>query len=174
MATEREAINDHALLVETAKMPSHIPDVDEVGATSAPLLSAAYFIGARCKPYGDDFLLCKKEANATGEIDCLKEGRRVTRCAVSVLEDINKHCLEEFRMHWQCLEQQSHQLWGCRPAEKLLNKCVFDKLNLEKKIPGLRADEPQIHLKEKPLLRPNTEDFASLDKYNAAKKAGQI
>jgi NADH dehydrogenase (ubiquinone) 1 alpha subcomplex subunit 8 len=174
MATEREAINDHALLVETAKMPSHIPDVDEVGATSAPLLSAAYFIGARCKPYGDDFLLCKKEANGTGEIDCLKEGRRVTRCAVSVLEDINKHCLEEFRMHWQCLEQQSHQLWGCRPAEKLLNKCVFDKLNLEKKIPGLRADEPQIHLKEKPLLRPNTEDFASLDKYNAAKKAGQI
>lgn len=174
MATEREAINDHVLLVDTAKLPSDIPEVDEVGATSAPLLSASYFIGARCKPYGDDYLLCKKEAQGTGEIDCLKEGRRVTRCAVSVLEDLNKHCLEEFRMHWQCLEQQSHQLWGCRPAEKLLNKCVFEKLKLEKQIPGLRSDEVPIHAKEKPLLNPNTQDYVSLDKYTTAKKAEQI
>lgn len=65
-------------------MPDHIPKVQEIGATSAPLLSAAYFIGERCKPYNDDFMKCKDEGNGRGEIDCLKEGRKVTRCAASV------------------------------------------------------------------------------------------
>lgn len=65
-------------------MPDHIPKVDEIGATSAPLLSAAYFIGARCQPYNDDYMQCKTEAFGRGEFDCMKEGRRVTRCAGSV------------------------------------------------------------------------------------------
>lgn len=65
-------------------MPDHIPKVEEIGATSAPLLSAAYFIGDRCKAFNDDFMKCKAEANGRGEIDCLKEGRKVTRCAASV------------------------------------------------------------------------------------------
>ena len=65
-------------------MPSSIPKVEELGASSAPLMSASYFIGARCKAYNDDFMQCKTEANGRGEIECLKEGRRVTRCAASV------------------------------------------------------------------------------------------
>lgn len=44
------------------------------------------------------------------------------------LEDINKHCLNEFRYHWNCLESKNHQLWKCRRAERVLNKCVFDKI----------------------------------------------
>ncbi len=92
-----------SLLVDPTPMPEGIPDVPEVGATSAPLKSASYFIGARCLPYNDDYMLCQQEANGRGPIDCLKEGRRVTRCAISVLEDINKHCLDSFRLHWQCL-----------------------------------------------------------------------
>ena len=44
------------------------------------------------------------------------------------LDDINKHCLEEFRQHWQCLDNNNQQLWHCRRPETLLNKCVFDKL----------------------------------------------
>lgn len=65
-------------------MPDHIPKVDEIGTSSAPLTSAAYFIGARCKAFNDDFMQCKQEANGRGEIECLKEGRKVTRCAASV------------------------------------------------------------------------------------------
>ena len=65
-------------------MPDHIPKVDEIGATSAPLFSAAYFIGDRCKAYNDDYMKCKAEANGRGEVECLKEGRKVTRCAASV------------------------------------------------------------------------------------------
>lgn len=65
-------------------MPDDIPKVEEVGATSAPLASAAYFIGDRCKAYNDDYMKCKTEANGRGELECLKEGRKVTRCATSV------------------------------------------------------------------------------------------
>ncbi|ANB14670.1 hypothetical protein AWJ20_2275 [Sugiyamaella lignohabitans] len=170
MSTTREPNSDYAAYVDQTPMPSHIPDVPEIGATSAPLKSASFFIGARCLPYNDDYIMCKQESKGNGELDCLKEGRRVTRCAISVLEDINKHCLEEFRLHWQCLEQNNQQFWGCRPAERLLNKCVFEKLQLEKKIPQVSSDN-QIHLKKNPLLKPNTEDYASVA---AAKRGGVL
>lgn len=72
------------VLVDTTPMPADIPRVTEIGATSAPLTSAAYFIGDRCKAFNDDFMKCKAESNGRGEFDCLKEGRKVTRCAASV------------------------------------------------------------------------------------------
>lgn len=143
--------------VDTTPLPSDVPDVPEVGATSAPLKSASYFIGARCLPYNDDFMQCKKDSLGKPS-DCLKEGRRVTRCAISVLDDINKHCLNEFRLHWQCLENGNHDLYQCRPAERVLNKCVFQNLGLEKKIP----DGVQVHEIAKPLYRPAFEDRASV------------
>jgi NADH dehydrogenase (ubiquinone) 1 alpha subcomplex subunit 8 len=128
-------------------MPDHIPKVTEIGATSAPLMSASYFIGARCKAYNDDYMQCKTEAYGRSELDCLKEGRKVTRCAASVyvptistlarkmltrtikrLKDINENCLEAFREHWNCLDNNNHQMWQCRRPERKLNRCVFEKL----------------------------------------------
>lgn len=44
------------------------------------------------------------------------------------ISDINKECLDQFRSHWQCLENHNQQLWNCRSEERRLNKCVFDKL----------------------------------------------
>lgn len=44
------------------------------------------------------------------------------------LEDINKSCLEQFRRHWNCLEQNNQQMWQCRRDEWSLNTCVFDNL----------------------------------------------
>lgn len=72
-------------VIENQPMPSHIPPVPEVGATSAALKSAAFFIAARCQLYNDDFMMCRKEKwNTHGPGGCLKEGRKVTRCAISV------------------------------------------------------------------------------------------
>lgn len=71
-------------LIDTTPLPDSIPKVRELGASSAPLLSASFFIGARCKDYNDDFMKCKTENPGRGELECLKEGRRVTRCARSV------------------------------------------------------------------------------------------
>ncbi|KAF5329039.1 hypothetical protein D9611_013884 [Ephemerocybe angulata] len=65
--------------VDLTPMPSEVPQVQELGTTSAPLKSAAFFIGAYCKEYNEDFMLCKNESREPGH--CLKEGRRVTRCA---------------------------------------------------------------------------------------------
>lgn len=135
-------------LVDPTPMPSHIPPVEEIGASSAPLASASFFIGARCKPYNDDFMQCKTEANGRGEVECLKEGRKVTRCAASVLKDVNTHCLNEFRAHWECLENKNHQFWQCRIPERSLNKCVFDKLKLEKTIPDTPPNVEPVHLRD--------------------------
>lgn len=44
------------------------------------------------------------------------------------LEDLNKNCLDQFRKHWQCLENNNQSLWHCRRPEQLLNVCVFEKL----------------------------------------------
>jgi len=79
MATHREANNPTFSYVEPMPWPKGVPKVDEVGATSAPLKSIAFFFGQFCQPYAEDFMLCKNE-NRDPE-HCLKEGRRVTRCA---------------------------------------------------------------------------------------------
>jgi NADH dehydrogenase (ubiquinone) 1 alpha subcomplex subunit 8 len=63
-------------------MPDDVPKVDEVGASSAPLKSAAFFIGAFCREYNEDFMLCKNENNDPEH--CLKEGRKVTRCTIDL------------------------------------------------------------------------------------------
>lgn len=115
-------------LVDPTPMPSHIPPVTEIGASSAPLMSASFFIGARCRDYNDDYMQCKTEAYGRGELDCMKEGRKVTRCAASVLKDLHTNCLEEFRKHWECLDYNNHQMWQCRRPERALNRCVFEKM----------------------------------------------
>ncbi|KAI5305823.1 hypothetical protein KEM55_008831, partial [Ascosphaera atra] len=127
MSAREPQLNDQALFDETP-MPAHIPKVKEIGTSSAPLLSASYFIGDRCRAYNDDFMKCKADAHGTGELDCLKEGRKVTRCAASVIKDINENCLTQFKNHWECLENNNQNLWECRRAEKELNGCVFEKL----------------------------------------------
>lgn len=88
--------------VDPTPLPDHIPKVQELGVTSAPLKSAAFFIGAYCKDYNgkfqqhcivelvkrlyilEDFMLCKAENRDPAH--CLKEGRRVTRCATDLCE----------------------------------------------------------------------------------------
>ncbi|KPI36384.1 NADH-ubiquinone oxido 20.8 kDa subunit [Cyphellophora attinorum] len=144
----REARFNKDVLIDTTPMPDDIPKVAEIGSTSAPLLSAAYFIGARCRAYNDDYMQCKTESYGRGELDCLKEGRKVTRCAASVLSDINKHCLEEFRAHWSCLENYNHSLFQCRRPERVLNRCVFNKIGLEKTIPDTPKGQTPVHLRD--------------------------
>ncbi|OCK77380.1 NADH-ubiquinone oxidoreductase-like protein 20.8 kDa subunit [Lepidopterella palustris CBS 459.81] len=151
MAARQPRFNQ-SVLIDTTPLPDDIPKVKEIGASSAPLLSASFFIGARCKPFNDDYMVCKTESNGRGELECMREGRKVTRCAASVIEDINTHCLSEFQRHWKCLENNNQQLWNCRPAERSLNKCVFDNLKLEKTIPDTPKGEEPVHLRKKQIF----------------------
>lgn len=118
-------------------LPDSVPRVQELGVTSAPLKSAAFFIGAYCKEYNgalesnymggmlmrcvlvEDFMLCKNEGRGDPG-QCLKEGRRVTRCATDLcvssisclftsekagrINKMRENCLEQFDAHWNCLE----------------------------------------------------------------------
>ncbi|KAK0725815.1 hypothetical protein B0H67DRAFT_571629 [Lasiosphaeris hirsuta] len=145
----RKPVFNQQVLYDTTPLPDSIPKVKEIGATSAPLFSASFFIGARCKDYNDDYMQCKTETPGKGEFECLKEGRRVTRCARSVIKDLNTSCLEQFRAHWECLDDNNHQLWQCRPAEWNLNKCAFEKLGLEKVIPDQPIQSTPVHLRKK-------------------------
>src|SRR6266478_4668616 len=97
MSTYHDGSTSSQPYKEPSSLPSSIPKVDELGTTSGPLKSAAFFIGAYCKDYNgssfgfvgwafgvyvgflEDFMLCKAENRDPGH--CLKEGRRVTRCA---------------------------------------------------------------------------------------------
>lgn len=79
MATHREARFPSKPYFEPNPLPADIPHVEEVGTTSAPLKSASFFLGDFCKKYNEDFMLCKAEKGRDPK-ECLKEGRRVTRC----------------------------------------------------------------------------------------------
>jgi len=128
-------------VVDPTPMPSHVPPVPEVGATSAALKSAAFFIAAKCQPYNEDFMMCRREKWSTdGPGGCLKEGRKVTRCAIHVyvrvldevltfrIESLNKVCGDAYKAHYECLDAHNQQFRDCRPAERGLNACAFLKL----------------------------------------------
>ncbi|KAH8806864.1 hypothetical protein DL96DRAFT_1822208 [Flagelloscypha sp. PMI_526] len=130
--------------------PAALPKVDELGVTSAPLKSASFFIGAHCKDYNEDFMLCKAESRDPAH--CLKEGRRVTRCATDLINKIRENCLKDWDRHWDCLEKENQDLFACRRYERPLNKCMFENLGLKKEIPGTPAGKLPIHEKKNPLF----------------------
>jgi hypothetical protein len=68
-------------------------------------------------------MCCERVCSYSG-ISC--EGDILIWC--DRLEDVNKHCLQEFRKHWECLENNNQQMWQCRKQERPLNKCVFQTL----------------------------------------------
>ncbi|KAF8076803.1 Ndufa8, NADH-ubiquinone oxidoreductase complex I 19kd subunit [Lyophyllum atratum] len=138
--------------VDPTPLPDHIPRVAELGATSGPLKSAAFFIGAYCKEYNEDFMLCKAEDRNPEH--CLKEGRRVTRCATDLISKMRENCLEQFQAHWNCLEKNNQEYYRCRPAERSLNACMFDKLGLTKTIPGTPEGQVPIHEVKRPYYKP--------------------
>ena len=92
----------------------------------------------------------------------------LTFCMLRI-DDINKSCLDEFRAHWQCLDNNNQQLWQCRRREWKLNACVFDKLvclclshagvsptnrdqKMEKTIPGSPEGETPVHLRKRQIF----------------------
>ncbi|KAI5475804.1 hypothetical protein MNV49_000815 [Pseudohyphozyma bogoriensis] len=147
----REAKFPSKEYIEPSPLPSSVPHVDELGVTSAPLKTASFFIGAHCKDYNEDFMLCKAE-NRDPE-HCLKEGRRVTRCAQDLITKVRSTCLKEFDAHWNCLERNNQEFYLCRKPEKAFNECIFTNLKLTKTIPGTPEGQAPIHEKKSPIYK---------------------
>ncbi|KAJ3048774.1 hypothetical protein HK097_010228 [Rhizophlyctis rosea] len=152
MTTHREAIFVNGLWVEKDPFPEDIAKpIDEVGLTSAPMESMAFFFAQHCKDYTEDFMLCKNESS--DQTKCLKEGRKVTRCAMDLISKLKANCDKQWEQHWKCMDTNNHLLWLCRPQEKEFNDCVFNKLGLTKHIPGVPEGETPVHLKENPMFK---------------------
>ncbi|KAF9931769.1 hypothetical protein BGZ75_004565 [Mortierella antarctica] len=66
----------------------------EIGATSAPLKSAALLLGSYCRDYNEDFMLCKNENSHPAH--CLKDGRKFTRCAMDLITELKENCKKEW------------------------------------------------------------------------------
>ncbi|KAJ7571802.1 hypothetical protein C8J56DRAFT_145879 [Mycena floridula] len=131
--------------------PAEDQKFQELGVTSAPLKSAAFFLGSYCKEYNEDFMLCKAENRDPSH--CLKEGRRVTRCAADLITKMRETCLEQFNAHWECLENNNQYYYTCREPEKALNSCIFEKLGLTKTIPGTPPNETPVHELKNPVFK---------------------
>ena len=77
-------------------------------------------------------MLCKSEDRDPGH--CLKEGRRVTRCATDLcvprpcilsppltsracsISKMRENCLQQFDEHWGCLEKNNQACGLCPPV----------------------------------------------------------
>lgn len=55
MSTFRDSASGSQPYKDPTPLPDSVPRVQELGATSAPLKSAAFFIGAYCKEYNGVF-----------------------------------------------------------------------------------------------------------------------
>eukprot|EP00834_Sanchytrium_tribonematis_P003224 NODE_118_length_18285_cov_1.016606.p9 type:complete len:154 gc:universal NODE_118_length_18285_cov_1.016606:130-591(+) len=121
--------------------------IDDIGLTSAPLKSIAYQMHTHCKDYCQDFMKCRKE---DGLENCLKEGRKVTRCGKEFIKEMQQTCDQVFKEHWNCLTMNNHRFEKCRPAESALNSCILKSMKIDKIIP----DAPyQIHTKSNPVYK---------------------
>lgn len=115
MATHRDARFPSTPYVEPTPLSGDAGKVQELGVTSAPLKSASFFLGEHCRKYNEDFMLCKNEDRNPAH--CLKEGRRVTRCAQDLIKKLGESCGKEWEDHWQCLEMNNQEFYSCRKPE---------------------------------------------------------
>lgn len=86
--SEREGIFVQNLWVER-ETPQ--VKVEEIGASSAPLESMAFFFASFCEPWSKEFMKCR--ANTFDPKDCLPEGRKVTRCGLNLYIFLD-NCIE--------------------------------------------------------------------------------
>ena len=44
------------------------------------------------------------------------------------IDSLNKVCGDAYRVHYECLDNHNQQYKDCRPAERGLNFCVWNKI----------------------------------------------
>ncbi|OMH83753.1 NADH-ubiquinone oxidoreductase [Zancudomyces culisetae] len=142
-STRRNSYMPATEWVDPTPLPADDPHIDpntpELGLTSAPLKSVAFFLGAVCKDKTDDFMLCKQDNNDPKA--CLSQGKQVTDCGIEVVNKVKQHCADSFANHWKCLDLNNQEYKSCRPQERTFNECIFTSLGWQKTIPGAPKDK---------------------------------
>ncbi|RLU24582.1 hypothetical protein DMN91_002671 [Ooceraea biroi] len=127
--------------------------VPELNVSWPVLQSASVYIGKACEGCNNEFMLCRQEENDPRK--CINEGKEVTACALKVLKQMKKHCLEEFNMYMRCLERSSGtlELNRCRQTQAVLDDCVLKKMNMERPPFGYFC-EVRVHDTKRPRPKP--------------------
>eukprot|EP00270_Netrium_digitus_P004776 TRINITY_DN1610_c0_g1_i2.p2 TRINITY_DN1610_c0_g1~~TRINITY_DN1610_c0_g1_i2.p2 ORF type:complete len:108 (+),score=32.91 TRINITY_DN1610_c0_g1_i2:108-431(+) len=89
-------------------------------ATSAVLMAASRHITARCGGVNKAFLECKRR-DENPEV-CLKEGQDVTRCALSLLNELHAQCPKAMDDYCKCMNYYSSEFPFCRKQQATFEK----------------------------------------------------
>jgi len=107
-------------------------ETEELNMTAAPLRAGSHHLGKYCDKQSKEFMLCMAEENDPRK--CIYEGKEVTRCGVEFFKKMKANCAEEFTKHWQCVDHAGYNmnLSMCRKTQVAYDKCVFDKIGVER------------------------------------------
>ncbi|KAG6803187.1 NADH dehydrogenase [ubiquinone] 1 alpha subcomplex subunit 8 [Apis mellifera caucasica] len=130
-------------------------NTQEINISWPYIHAAAVFLGKRCEWFNNEFMLCRYELKDPRK--CLKEGKDVTKCALEGLQDIKKHCRNEFEAHVNCVIETSatgSNDQHCRKTRKIFDDCMKKNLNLERPSFGYFC-EAKVH--DSPRPKPSKE-----------------
>ncbi|KAB7503431.1 NADH dehydrogenase [ubiquinone] 1 alpha subcomplex subunit 8 [Armadillidium nasatum] len=123
--------------------------VPELNLGTAALIAGSVYYGQECLTQNDEFMLCRFEEKDPRK--CLNEGKAVTACAVNFFRKMRKNCLEEFEQYSHCIDKSSRELslYRCRNTQAVLDKCVLEKMNIERPEYGFYC-KPRVHETSRP------------------------
>jgi len=127
--------------------------VQELNVGFPVLQAAAFHIGKYCEYHNNEFVLCQDELRDPRK--CLDEGKAVTACALDFFRKIKQTCYDEFTQYYNCIDKSSGagKFEPCRKTQAVYDKCVLDKLNIERPAYGYFC-EVKIHDSKRPKPEP--------------------
>ncbi|KAK7866518.1 hypothetical protein R5R35_002477 [Gryllus longicercus] len=127
--------------------------VEEVPLSSAPLRAGAFHYGKFCENENNEFMLCRNELNDPRK--CINEGKAVTACAMTFFRNVKNLCEKEFVQYSNCLDKssQNFDFEKCRNTQAVLDKCMADKMNIERPEYGYYC-RPKVHATSRPKPEP--------------------
>ncbi|XP_072937593.1 NADH dehydrogenase [ubiquinone] 1 alpha subcomplex subunit 8 [Epargyreus clarus] len=115
----------------------HLPEeseltVPEVNLSSAALRAGSFHLGKHCEQVNNEFMLCRFEEEDPRK--CINEGKAVTACTMDFFRKVKNSCLAEFNQYSNCLDKSSgdYSFDYCRKTQGVFDKCMLEKMNLER------------------------------------------
>ncbi|XP_014254861.1 NADH dehydrogenase [ubiquinone] 1 alpha subcomplex subunit 8 [Cimex lectularius] len=124
--------------------------VPEVNLSSAVLRAAAFHLGKYCENVNNEFMLCRSEYPQDPR-QCIQEGKEVTACSLGFFQKMKQACRQEFEIYTECIDKSStsFDFAPCRKTQGVYDKCMLDKLNIERPHFGYFC-EARIHDSSRP------------------------
>ena len=105
-------------------------DVQELEVTSTIITTAAFQLGQYCTAPNLDFLECRRIYDDPRP--CIQKGQVVAECSRDFFMKLRDNCKEPFTKFWTCMDWNDVQFRKCRPEQAAFDKCMLEKLGIEK------------------------------------------